>query len=268
MNTFPHIAPEVAETVLPRRRALRSLGTLGAGAALGTLGVLSIVDKALAGTSQRVHGVLNFALALEYLEESFYRQGLAASGLLTGADRTVVMQIQKHEAAHVAFLRTAIQGIPETPITLADTDFDFTAGGTLSPFTDLPTFMALAQGFEDTGVRAYKGQAPFLYAEGSSNPVLTAALQIHSVEARHASQIRRMRGQKGWVEGDGLQGLPGGFEAIYAGEANLTHGGVNVASVSNVPDAKIQEAFDEPLTASVVVAIADPFVIPALTPPN
>jgi rubrerythrin len=53
--------------------------------------------------------------------------------------------------------------------------------------------LALAQAFEDTGVRAYKGQAANLM---SKPDLLTAALQIHSVEARHASEVRRLRGQK------------------------------------------------------------------------
>ena len=47
--------------------------------------------------------------------------------------------------------------------------------------------MSLAQAFEDTGVRAYKGQAKNLI---STPDLLTAALQIHSVEARHAAAIR------------------------------------------------------------------------------
>ena len=266
MNSpFQHIAPEVVDAVLPRRRALRSLGTLGAGAALGTLGALGIVEKALAATNQRVHGVLNFALALEYLEESFYRQGLGVSGLIAAGDRVVFQKIQQHEAAHVNVLRGAITAANETPITLQDSDFDFTAGGALTPFSVYEQFMALAQGFEDTGVRAYKGQAGFLYTEGQrTNATLTVALRIHSVEARHASQVRRMRGQKGWVTGDGLQGLPGGlgFDAIYAGEA-----AINVSDTT-VSVSAVQAAFDEPLTAQAVVNIADPFVIPTLTPPN
>ena len=66
------------------------------------------------------------------------------------------------------------------------------AGG--GPFakatTDLAFLLEVAQGAEDTGVRAYKGQAGNLM----SNPaILEGALRIHSVEARHASRIRRMR---------------------------------------------------------------------------
>jgi hypothetical protein len=71
-------------------------------------------------------------------------------------------------------------------------------------FTNYETFKAVAQAFEDTGVRAYKGQAPALMPY---KDVLTAALTIHSVEARHASQVRRLRGNfteqepfyQGWI---------------------------------------------------------------------
>jgi hypothetical protein len=57
-------------------------------------------------------------------------------------------------------------------------------------FTNPAIFLAVAQSLEDTGVRAYKGGAPFLM---SNKTVLEAALNIHSVEARHASRVRTMR---------------------------------------------------------------------------
>jgi len=50
---------------------------------------------------------------------------------------------------------------------------------------------AVAQTLEDTGVAAYKGQAPRLTGGGE---LLTTALRIHSVEARHAAELRRIRG--------------------------------------------------------------------------
>ncbi len=265
-SPFSHIAPEIVQQVMPRREALRKAGQFGIGTALATLPILSIANRALAATGQniRVHPVLNFALTLEYLEESFYRQGLAASGLIPAPERDVFDQIQKHEAAHVQTLRAAILAIPEDPVEFSDDDFDFTIGGALDPFENYDEFLALAQGFEDTGVRAYKGQAPALYSDdgGRLNPTLTVALQIHSVEARHASEIRRMRDQKGWIVGDGLQGLPTGFgfEAIYAGEANVSHGGVNVDSVSSVSANAVAESFDEPLTMQQVLDIVDPFI--------
>lgn len=259
--SFKHIAPEVVQQVLPRREALRRVGQIGAGAVLATLPILRIADNALAQTGGSVVDVLNFALTLEYLEESYYRQGLATSGLIPSADRPVFEQIQKHEDAHVVFLRDTITSLGATPVMLTDDAFDFTGGngddnGPYDPFGDYAIFMALAQGFEDTGVRAYKGQAANLQ---SSPDVLTAALQIHSVEARHASEVRRMRGQQGWIRFDAT-GLPDGFEAIYTGEANLTHGGVDVSSISSVDDEEITEAYDEPLTMEAVLSIVDPFV--------
>ena len=116
----------------------------------------------------------------------------------------------------------------------------------------------MAQAFEDTGVRAYKGQAPNLI---SNDVVLQAALQIHSVEARHASQVRRLRGQKGWIVADQTGGLPAGTEAIYVGEANTTQAGVNVTTVTTVAAEQVTEAFDEPLDAEAVLAIVDPFIV-------
>ena len=53
-------------------------------------------------------------------------------------------------------------------------------------FSNYKTFLAVSQALEDTGVRAYKGQAGNLK---SSDEILTVALQIHSVEARHAAQF-------------------------------------------------------------------------------
>ncbi len=109
--------------------------------------------------------------------------------------------------------------------------------------------------FEDTGVRAYKGQA----GNVASNPtVLTAALQIHSVEARHASQIRRLRGQKGWITSSDIGDLPPQSQATYAGEENTIHAGADAAPLGAI--AAVTEAFDEPLTMEQVLAIADPFI--------
>ena len=52
-------------------------------------------------------------------------------------------------------------------------------------------FAATAQVLEDTGVAAYKGQAPRIQA----NAILEAALAIHTVEARHAAlDPRHQRG--------------------------------------------------------------------------
>ncbi len=202
-----------------------------------------------AALPQGIRDVLNFALTLEYLEADFYRRGLAAGGLIPAADRTVFAQIGRHEDEHVTLLRSVLGGNA-----VVEPTFDFTAGGAFADvFSNYATFLALAQGFEDTGVRAYKGQAAELI---SNKQLLTVALQIHSVEARHASKVRRMRGQKGWVVGDSTD--VAALAAVYAGEGTVTQAGVNTAAFVNAGAAS--EAFDEPLGREAVLAIAGLFL--------
>jgi rubrerythrin len=197
---------------------------------------------------------LDFSRTLEYLESTFYTMGLAANGLVPASDRTIIAQISKHETDHVSLLQTTITSLGGTPV--AKPNFDFTAGGKFADvFSNYQTFLALSNAFEDTGVRAYKGAAPSLLGSGA---VLTAALDIHSVEARHASEIRRMRGLKGWVSNADANGLPA---AIYAGEDNKTQLGIDVTTITSVPAVSVTEAFDEPLTMSAVLAIATPFIM-------
>lgn len=243
---------EINDLAFSRRQALNkglNLGLKGLFAAI-PLGLLFKPTKTYAATSSPVD-VLNFALKLEYLESSFYTMGLNA-GIVPSSDMAIISQISKHETAHVATLKSAITASGGTPV--AEPQFDFTAGGTFSDvFTNYTTFLVLANAFEDTGVRAYKGQAVNLLG----SDLLTAALDIHSVEARHASEIRRLRGQKGWISGNMTAGLPA---AIYAGEDNTTQGGVDVTTVSTVSAAYIMESFDEPLTMDQVLAIAGPFI--------
>jgi rubrerythrin len=198
---------------------------------------------------QGIRDVLNFALTLEYLEADFYRRGLAAGGLIPAADRAIFAQIGRHEDEHVTLLRSVLgSAAVNEPV------FDFTAGGAFADvFSNYPTFLALAQGFEDTGVRAYKGQAAELI---SNNELLTVALQIHSVEARHASKVRRMRGQKGWVVGDTTD--VAALAAVYAGDGLTTQAGVDTSSFASAGAAS--EAFDEPLGRADVLAIAGLFL--------
>jgi hypothetical protein len=239
-----------------RKEALTKGWSFGLKAALAAIPVAilelgSSKAKAAAPSNADIVAVLNFALTLEYLEADFYIQGLN-SGVIPGSDLAVFQQISKHESAHVTTLKNTIVSLQGTPIN--EPTFDFTAGGTYADvFTNYQTFLAVSNALEDTGVRAYKGQAPNLLGAGA---VLTAALDIHSVEARHASEVRRIRGLKGWISN--ATGTPA---AVYAGEDNVTQGGVNVTTVTTAPGISVTEAFDEPLTQAQVIAIAGSFIV-------
>lgn len=249
-----------------RRESLFGLGSIGKSVAMASVPVSILASMPVmgqTGNTKSITDVLNFALTLEYLEYEFYDMGVKKSALIPDADRVIFEQIRKHEDAHVKFLTATINALGGTPV--AKPTFDFTAGGAFDPFNVYAQFLALSQGFEDTGVRAYKGQAGNLM---SNNDVLTAALQIHSVEARHASQVRRLRmknglddDNKGWITGASRGTLPEPTQAIYNGEDNFIQGGVDLKTLNNASIASITEAFDEPLTDTQTLAIASLFIM-------
>lgn len=208
--------------------------------------------RALAGAADLpgiVVDVLNFALTLEHLEAEFYTRGVGTAGLIPDATQGVFDQIRKHEVAHVAFL----QGVLGSRA-VAKPSFDFTARGQFNDvFSNVQTFYALAQAFEDTGVRAYKGQAANLMGH---RQILRAALQIHSVEARHAAQVRRVRGQKAWISGSSRGDLPDAASGTYRGEGNR----FQFILAQPGSGGSWEEGFDETLTKGQVLTIVAPFL--------
>ncbi len=280
-NVFNDLAkadPEFFDRVSPRRATIR---TFLRGASLAALPV------ALGGLFKKAYGqgstntdliieTLNLALTAEYLEVDFYTRGLASTVLVatfTDRQRAGVEILKANETAHKNLVYNTIERL-RTGAAIPAPTFDFTGGNGSNngPFqdwnTNKATFFGLAQGFEDNGVRAYKGGAPNLM---SDNAILTAALNIHSVEARHAAWLRKIRredfGQtdlKPWITGT-ANGLPAAVQGIYAGEDNTTHAGVQVVGLPGAKDgttitaAIASEAFDEPLTAAQVRANVDPF---------
>lgn len=248
-NALENVDAEIYDRV--KHVSRRQLFSFGKKAALvaAPLAVASSINKAYGqAMPDRTVEVLKFALLLEYLEDEFYRIGLNTPGLIPDRDRPIFAQISKHETSHVALLRTALGNAAERK-----PNFDFTARGAFpTVFSNYQTFTTLAQAFEDTGVRAYKGQAQLLMV---NDPVLETALRIHSVEARHAARVRVLRGMKGWISG--MEGFPA---AVYAGEQATNEREVNVPGISGLSSIAVSEAFDEPLTKDQVLAIALPFV--------
>jgi len=254
------LSNESLQGTASRRDSFTQFGKFGKTMALASVpfGLSALSNKALAAdigpTPNTPVGALSLALTLEYLENEFYETALSTLGLiLPGRDRNVFIQIGAHEADHVAFLKAGLMAAG-APVPAKPT-FDFTVGGAFNPFGDYQTFLQFAQAFEDTGVRAYKGQAGNLI---STPDLLTYALQIHSVEARHASEVRRIRGLKGWITGN-TSGLNAAFDAAYAGEENTNQAGFNTAAAFGA--AAGTEAYDEPLTTADSVAIANIFIV-------
>jgi hypothetical protein len=275
------VDPEFNERVSPRRDAIKNITSFGSKVALAAVpfALGTMFKKAYGQTvSASVISVLNFALTLEIIESTFYKTGIQTSGLIT--DLSYIGKINTDEANHVAFLTSAITAAGGTPVTASEfTYVDFTggSGNQNGPFADVftnyQTFLAVAETFEDTGVRAYKGQAPNLLG---NQTYLTAALDIHAVEARHASAIRYLRTLKygatvfPWITSTTADSNDTGIsqvDANYAGatpENTTTAGGVNLLNLPSIESnsstsvAVATAAFDEPLTMAEVLAILIP----------
>ncbi|MET3927758.1 ferritin-like domain-containing protein [Devosia sp. 2618] len=187
------IEPELADTIVASRRDIFTKYAKAAGILTSAPLVLALASNQAFGQSlpKKIEDVLNFALTLEYLEAAFYAQGNKARGLIPSKYRTVFKTIGQHEDAHVKLLKGVLGSAA-----VAAPAVDFTAGGKYADvFSNFDTFLALSQTFEDLGVAAYKGQAGNLIGSGE---ILTVALQIHSVEARHAAEVRRIGLKIGW----------------------------------------------------------------------
>lgn len=290
ISEIEKVDPEVYEKLDTRRSAMQRFAFVGkvlaATAIPSALG--SLFKKAYGQSSSTIVDVLNFALTLEHLEAEFYKQAVtsAAAATASASDKAALTLIRDHEVAHVAFLKTAITSLGGTPVNFTAANFDFTGGmgsGTgpfASAFTDYKVLLAVAQTFEDTGVRAYKGQAANLM---SNNDVLEAALRIHSVEARHAAKLRHMRrmmpapnlipngstlqpwitlNQSGIATGNGT--ADAAIQKSYDGEENVTQANVTITNINgqSIASTEASEAFDEPLTKEQILEIVRPFIKP------
>lgn len=273
------VDPEVYERLDSRRSALKSVASIGGKIALAAvpLALASLFSKAYGqSTSGQILDVLNFALTLEYLEAEFYNTGLASAGLIpVGDDRNAFGVIAAHENEHVHFLQTTISALGGTPV--AKPTFDYTAGNGSGAgpfagvFANYSLFLAVSQTFEDTGVRAYKGQAANLI---SNNEVLRAALRIHSVEARHAAHVRELRSRRmgdplvvgvpqPWITLNQSNIASPAVQPSYNGEENTVQAGIQITGINGmgISAEDASESFDEPLSKEQVLMIVDPFIV-------
>jgi hypothetical protein len=309
INDISKVDPEVYDRFDTRRAAFRNFLGFGkkVSAAALPLAVSTLFNKAYgqgAALPQPVIDTLNLALQLEYLEFFYYDTALASSSSLgfTADERRAFEIIRNDEQLHINTLRAALGTTNAGPVRTR-ADFDYTGsqngrrgalfaplGGsapTTGGFTDKAVFLTVAQNFVDTGVRAYKGGAPFLNTN-TTKDILEVALNIHSVEARHSSRIRSIRrggiqsttAPKSWITPDettnatalpnnGVPNTPnqvspylaGGVSATSPAENNVTQATANVQNLVPTGGSATAgaEAFDEPLDAATVKAIAKNF---------
>ncbi|MDO7848724.1 ferritin-like domain-containing protein [Hymenobacter sp. M29] len=314
INDIAQADPEVYARFDSRRATFRHL--LGFGrkfsAAALPVALSTLFTKAYGQTATLPAAVINaltLALQLEYLEYHFYDTALNSPALMLSSDESrSLTTIRNDENLHITTLRSAL-GNTVSPLTRKDFDYTGSQGQTqavLFPglgapgtglFTDRTAFFSLAQMLEDTGVRAYKGAVPSLNISTTQDAVkdiLEVALNIHSVEARHAARVRSLRrggvqsitAPKSWTTPDETPATPplphGGTRAPNAvgpynagspaatspAESNVLQGpaALNVQTLTvGVSGTAGAEAFDEPLDAATVKAIAKNFAVtPAL----
>jgi len=264
IDEIEKVDPEIHERLSPRRSAIKNITSFGSKVAVAALpfALGSMFKKAYGAAPANVVEVLNFALTLEYLEAEFYNTG-TAKGVIPAVNAAYLAGITRDENNHVTFLKNVIGQLGGTAVAKPNIDLSGGNGSGQGPFKDAFTnydlFLTVAQAFEDTGVRAYKGQAGALKG---NQVVLTAALSIHAVEARHAAAIRQLRYDRGstatrpWIISTAAKGNDTGVSLVdgnYAGEENMTQGGVNLSSLASA--SVVTAAFDEPLSYDQVIAL-------------
>ena len=163
-----------------RRRFLMAAAVVGAGS---TLAAATHNPFAFADDKTDDLEILNYALTLEYLEADFYKQGIDGSAL-SGRTLALVKPIAKHEAEHVAVLKSTIKSLGGKAV--SEPSFKYPSG----TFTSRTKFLTTASAFEELGVTAYHGQIKRV-KEGA---ILAAAASIAGVESRHAAILADLIG--------------------------------------------------------------------------
>lgn len=278
------------QRLVSRRGVLRGAVAAAGGGALaiaaipGAAGLRSLLAQDFNDDLE----ILNYALTLEHLENAFYRDGLnqfneedfmdalaeAAEDEDAGDSGDVaeiddedevsvyarLEEVRDHEQAHVNTLSQTIVDLGGVPVNEGTYDFGYG--------DDALAFLTTAQALENTGVAAYAGAAPQIQDDG----ILTAALSIHSVEARHAAYINEQL--------DGAP-FPGAFDDPLSPDEVLAIAGDFIVSdgepadeatpgedVSTADDATETASSEETPTGAAATEVPPTEVPPTQVPPT
>ncbi|KAJ3314034.1 hypothetical protein HDU76_002483 [Blyttiomyces sp. JEL0837] len=136
--------------------------------------------------------VLNFALTLEFLESTFYQQGLAkfdaAAFAAVGLPPFVRQQFQTiatHEATHVTTLQAVVAAKFGQNMAVPACTYNFQTA-----LANVQNFVTFASILERTGVSAYDGAIHLIQAAD----IKTAGAAIATVEGRHSAFLNLLTG--------------------------------------------------------------------------
>lgn len=126
--------------------------------------------------------LLSFALTIEYVQASLYREALKRTPGLSAAERRALTNLRDNEVEHVDALRATITDAGGESRGRRRVAFGVELDGR-------DTFLKLANTLEDTGVSGYNGAAPAFENED----FVAAFASIAQVEGRHAAIVRMIR---------------------------------------------------------------------------
>jgi rubrerythrin len=190
---------DLADSPASRRQFVRMVGGTGAAAALTTF--LAACGEAedpqqISPSNKRERqerdllaskfgqgdlGIVNYALLLEHLEADYYEKAIDAD-LFSGKTLEYHKRFGEIEKEHVEALTDTVNQMAGDPIKPVKTKF---------PLPTRAANLEFAREVENAGASAYLGQAPRI----QNRDILSAALTIHTVEARHAAALNMLTGR-------------------------------------------------------------------------